>query len=62
MSKLEYLSQIAHAKSARELHNLKHQAETDGELNPAEQSAIGVRISRKFAELNRVNHPKPRWA
>jgi len=64
MSQLTYLLCISRAEDATELHQLRREAEVDGELSATEREQIYKSIGKRFAALNAAacGKPKPRWA
>ena len=63
MTQLVYLLDIAAATTARELHELKRQADTDADLSPKEREQINNKIAATFGAWNlaAVGKPQPRW-
>ena len=63
MSLTEYKTHIACATGAAELHEIRGQAQFDGQLSEREKIAVSEAVSRRFAQLNHlaVGPQKPRW-
>lgn len=63
MTRIDYFVQIHDAGNATELHALRQQAETDGDLTAADLAQVNAGIGRKFSAMNHVAAGKqtPRW-